>query len=304
LNRPLVKLIFIIGLFLFVCVSLAFLFLRIGKRDYAVWVQVSQGNTLKARLAYLGVESVSRVYGIGIVLRSVSKVSPMDGMRQMYVPGGEFVMGAQKESLTAPTHNVYLDSFWIDMTEVSNEMYARCVEAGMCKSPALFYLSDSHYENKSYSSHPVVYVTWQQASNYCQWVGRRLPTEAEWEKAARGTDSRPYPWGKEHPELRLLNFDNLITTTTPVAWFPFGASPYGVLNMAGNVREWVWDWYADDYYVNSPYQDPQGPQAGEKRSLRGGGFTDISRRVRVDNRLSHDPYSPGYNRGFRCATGP
>jgi formylglycine-generating enzyme required for sulfatase activity len=275
-------------------------FLQKGKKDYAIWVMVAQGNTWKAHLAYLAVEGFSRFYDMNLSFQNATRVSPLDRMRQMYVPAGEFLMGVQQENFTAPAHKVYLDSFWIDMTEVTNEMYAQCVEAGVCKKPALSYLSDSHYDKKAYRTHPVVYVNWFQARTYCEWVGRRLPTEAEWEKAARGTDDRPYPWGKDRPAPGLLNFDNKIATTTPANWFPFGASPYGVLNMSGNVREWVWDWYADDYYQNSPYQNPLGPVEGKKRSLRGGSFTDTNRRVRLDNRLSHDPYSPGYNRGFRC----
>ena len=300
-NLPFIRIFLFSGLFLIVFIITGLGFLRKGKSDYALWVTVAQGDTWKAHAAYLAVEGVSIYYDTSITLQNVTRVSPKDGMKQMLVPAGEFLMGVRKENNTAPAHNVYLDAFWIDMTEVTNEMYAHCVEAGICKQPALSYLDDSHYDDKTYQKHPVVYVNWFQASNYCEWVGRRLPTEAEWEKAARGTDNRPYPWGNDHPDPGLLNFDSTIDSTTPVYWFPFGASPYGALNMAGNVREWAWDWYADDYYLSSPYQNPMGPEQGDKRSLRGGSFTDISRRVRVDNRLSHDPYSPGYNRGFRCA---
>jgi formylglycine-generating enzyme required for sulfatase activity len=303
-NNSIIRITWFVTFILFVFIIAGALFLIKGKKDYALWVMISLGDTWKAHLAKLAVEGVSKVYYTSLVIQNETRVSPMDGMRQVYIPEGEFVMGVQKENYSAPAHKVYLDAFWIDMTEVSNEMYARCVKAAICKQPALSYLSESHYGDETYGNHPVVYVNWLQASAYCQWVGRRLPTEAEWEKAARGTDDRPYPWGKDHPDARLLNFDNMIATTTPVYWFPFGASPYGALNMAGNVREWVWDWYADDYYQNSPYQNPLGPEEGEKRSLRGGSFTDISRRVRADNRLSHDPYSPGYNRGFRCAVSP
>ena len=303
-NNPIVRIFLYVAFFLFVLIIAGIVFFRMGKKDYANWVMIAQGSTWKAHVAYLAVEGVSVYYDTGITLQNVTRVSSTDGMRQMFVPAGEFLMGVQKESFIAPAHKVYLDAFWIDMTEISNEMYALCVEAGICKPPALSYLSDSHYGDEAFRKHPVVYVTWLQARDYCEWAGRRLPTEAEWEKAARGTDNRPYPWGKDHPDPGLVNFDNMIASTTPVYWFPFGASPYGILNMAGNVREWVWDWYADDYYQISPSQNPMGPEEGKKRSLRGGSFIDISRRVRVDNRLSHDPYSPGYNRGFRCAVSP
>jgi formylglycine-generating enzyme required for sulfatase activity len=147
-----------------------------------------------------------------------------------------------------------------------------------------------------------VYVTWFQADQYCQWNGRRLPTEAEWEKAARGTDGRSYPWGNSLPNPRLANFDLGLRGEAASAYrYPLGASPYGVLNMAGNVREWIADWFAPDYYRSSPLTNPKGPASGTERSLRSGSYNEGTKGIVVYQRYSHEPKSPGLSRGFRCA---
>jgi len=158
-----------------------------------------------------------------------------------------------------------------------------------------------YYNNSKYDNYPVVYINWQEAVQYCTWVNRRLPTEAEWEKAARGTDGRSYPWGNEEPNSKLANYQDNIGTPLPVDRYPLGASPYGVLNMAGNVREWLADWYNGSTYQEDHSVNPLGPETGIERSMRGGHFSDTMRRITTYNRFKHEPESAGLGRGFRCA---
>jgi formylglycine-generating enzyme required for sulfatase activity len=208
---------------------------------------------------------------------------------------------AQEAQKNRPQHTVELAAFWIDQTEVTNAMYAACVAERNCPKP--FDESVNPYYGKpKYDNYPVVYITWRGAQKYCEWAGRRLPTEAEWEKAARGTDGRAYPWGNEPPTMSLANFDNAIGEPMPVDSYPLGASPYGALNMAGNVREWVADWFHEMYYLVSPLQNPLGPEQGDARSLRGGSYLDDANEIRTFNRFFHPPDSPGLNRGFRCVS--
>jgi formylglycine-generating enzyme required for sulfatase activity len=153
-------------------------------------------------------------------------------------------------------------------TEVTNAQYDRCVRAGVCTAP-----SNSVWRDVRFADHPVTDVSWDQASVYAQWVGGSLPTEAQWEKAARGTDLRAYPWGDQEPTVSLLNFEGSgIGGTSAVGSYPIGASPYGALDMAGNVWEWVADWYDGSYYSVSPVENPQGPATGSYRVLRGGSW--------------------------------
>lgn len=229
------------------------------------------------------------------------KKSTIDGMLQVYVPAGKFIMGAIHDHVLpdSPEHPVYLDAFWIDRVEVTNSMWLLCMKAKVCSSP----VSDNHdYDQWIYRDHPIVYITWFQADQYCQWTGRRLPTEAEWEKAARGTDLRKYPWGNEPPTPRLANFsDALIGESVSAYRYPLGASPYGALNMAGNVREWIADWYDPRYYSYSPQVNPLGPRTGVERSLRSTSYNEDGHEIEITNRLRHEPQSAGLSRGFRCA---
>ena len=183
-----------------------------------------------------------------------TRVSPADGMVLVYIPAGEFTMGSDENPGAQPAHPVYLDAFWMDQTEVTNYKYALCVADEACLPPLEFssYTRSSYYDNPEYSDYPVIYVDYEDAAAYCQWAGRRLPTEAEWEKAARGTDGRIYPWGNDF-DGSVVNFcdvncpfnwadreyDDGYADTSPVGSYPQGASPYGVLDMSGNVMEWA-----------------------------------------------------------------
>jgi formylglycine-generating enzyme required for sulfatase activity len=229
------------------------------------------------------------------------------------VAAGEFTMGSDEgDPGEKPVHTVYLDGFYIDETEVTNAQYRKCVEAGACDAP----LNTTYYDNADYAQHPVVYVSWNDANAYCRSVGKRLPTEAEWEKAARGTDRLIYPWGNTFDGTKLnfadkntnldwsdSNWDDGYADTAPVGSYPDGASPYGALDMAGNVWEWVADWYDLGYYDQSPERNPPGPDSGEHRVLRGGSWSNQAYRVRSAARGTGDPFYRSDNVGFRCASG-
>ena len=215
----------------------------------------------------------------------------------VYVPAGEFIMGSDEgDSDEQPVHTVYLDAFYIDRTEVTNAQYRECVEAGACDTPA----DTRYYDNADYAQHPVIWVSWNDADAYCRWVGKRLPTEAEWEKAARGTDGRTYPWG-EGIDCDHAQYGECAGQTVPVGSKSKGVSPYGALDMAGNVWEWVTDWYDSDYYARSPFQDPQGPDSGDYRVRRGGSWGSYVWYVRTAFRFYYHPSIAGNLVGFRCA---
>lgn len=231
------------------------------------------------------------------------RVSPMDGLVQVYIPAGDFQMGRsagddQFED-DQPQHTVWLDAFWIGLTPVTNAAYALCEAEGICELPCSPE-TNPHYYDPAYTSHPVVYVTWQAAQDYCRWAGGRLPTEAEWERTAGADGWREYPWGDPDPAENLANLGGLHDETTPVGSFPAGASPFGVLDMGGNVREWVADWYDPNYYQVSAAANPQGPDSGTMRALRGASWNDPWYYAKLTRRYAHDPGSPGANRGFRC----
>ena len=240
-------------------------------------------------------------------------VRPADGMVMVYVPEGEFTMGSNDGSSDEqPVHKVYLDEFWIDQTEVTNAMYALCVRAGACLPPHnnSSYTHSSYYGNSQYADYPVIYISWNRANDYCHWAGVRLPTEAEWEKAARGTDARTYPWGNSTPNCSLANYysngGKCVGDTRAVGSYPEGASPYGTLDMAGNVWEWVNDWYYFLYYSQSPESNPAGPASGTYRVLRGGAWINYENDLRTSSRYGNYPsYSYSFSRpfGFRCASG-
>lgn len=240
-----------------------------------------------------------------------SRISPVDQMVLVYVPEGNFIMGsdAMGPVNNGPEHVVSLDAFWIDQTEVSNGQYLECVKSGACSPPGdqKEYGLYNHYDEIEYKDYPVEFVNWYQASDYCQWAGRRLPTEAEWEKAARGSEGWLYPWGNERPNRKLLNYKgsngqvNPLGGTNRVGSYPAGASPYGVLDLAGNVSEWVADWYEQHYYKSSPSENPQGPTSGTTKVVRGGDWDTYDVVIFSSYRISIKPGLTLSGTGFRCA---
>ena len=222
----------------------------------------------------------------------------------LYVPASEFTMGSGGGGPDEePIHLVYLDGFWISKTEVTNKMYSYCVAESGCQEPTDRSSSKhpSYYGNAEYDNYPVIYVDWNMAKAYCEWANLRLPTEAEWEKAARGTDALTYPWGNDLPNNGLLNYDGAVGDTSEVGKYPDGASPYGALDMAGNVWEWVADWYGETYYASLTPSNPLGPDSGENRVARGGSWVDHNYGVRTTRRNGIVPTGSGSNIGFRCA---
>ena len=197
----------------------------------------------------------------------------------------------------APKHTVFLKGYWIYTYEVTNEQYRMCVAEKGCTEPAF----TEFYNNPSYSDHPVVYVGWQAASQFCQWAGGRLPTEAEWEMAALGSTGWIFPWGDE-PDCTKANFSGCTfgEVTLPVGSYPLGASVFGVMDLAGNAAEWVADWYDPEYYAVSPVTNPAGPEDGKLKAARGGSWKNPAVGVRSSNRGANYPevYSSGV--GFRC----
>ena len=244
-----------------------------------------------------------------------SNMTGKDGMTLLYVPAGEFTMGSEAgNDDEKPVHTVYLDAFWIDQTEVTNAMFVRFLDqqgnqtvGGVTWLDLEDFLVHIHLDGSvwkvdlGYEDHPVVKVTWYGAHAYCSWVNRRLPTEAEWEKAARGEKAFTYPWGEQKPNNNLLNYNGTLGGTTEVGRYPAGASPYGVLDMAGNVLEWVNDWYYTSYYAISPAANPHGPSSSDWRVLRGSSWISSYNIVRSSDRKLAEPSSSNSDKGFRCA---
>ncbi len=269
------------------------------------------------------------VAGIPTAAPSGNNVAPgtertsADGMTEIYIPAGSFQMGGIDPSATdveKPVHQVTLHAFWMDKFEVTNGMYEGCLTANGCPPPQQTKSQTrlSYFGNPDYNDYPVVYVTWSDAAAYCKWAGRRLPTEAEWERAARGSDIRTYPWGNEPPDSSRANFNYQVGDTTKVGSYPAGASAFGVMDMAGNVAEWVNDFFDPTYYSKAVNLNPTGPVARNNffnRVVRGGSFQDSDTNIRVSLRASvlgsnpnaqvgTDAYygesSPKI--GFRCAS--
>lgn len=221
----------------------------------------------------------------------------VDLSNMVLIPEGYFIMGRNNgDKDEAPPHKIYLDGFYIDKTEVTNYEYKECVKSNIC-SPTEW-LDDKELGNDKL---PVVGVNWFDATTFCNWKGKELPTEAQWEKAARGEDERIYPWGNEPPtcyKAIFLGCNRLLPAI--IGERIQGGSPYGVLDMAGNVWEWVKDWYAPDYYSNSPELNPEGPTNGMDKVLRGGSWRFGPKYITTTNRHHDSPYNRVITYGFRC----
>jgi formylglycine-generating enzyme len=244
-----------------------------------------------------------------------------DGAPMLLVPEGPFTMGSddvgagwhQGNPNEHPQHTVTLKSYYIDQFEVTIARYAKFLEATKHGVPP----SWDEDAVTSAGDRPVVGVDWKDANAYCVWVGERLPTEAEWEKAARGTDKRRFPWGDMQPFVDIANYNRGLWVSYPITLAPVtsgaegmsirhglkdgGKSPYGLYHMAGNAAEWVADWYDREYYAKAPKENPTGPAEGEKKVLRGGSWGDPPRSIRVTARFSADPEFRDTSIGFRCA---
>jgi formylglycine-generating enzyme required for sulfatase activity len=220
-----------------------------------------------------------------------------DGIIMVYIPEGEFTMGSNDYASEKPIHTVYLDGYWMGRNEVTFDQYDKYCEETKKKKPSGI--------GWGRGNRPVIHVSWDDAVEYCKWLSNekglkfKLPTEAQWEKVARGTDSRMYPWGNGEPDETLANFNRKIVKTSPVGSYPKGASPYGLLDMAGNVWEWCNDWYGIDYYKKSPKKNPTGPESGTGRVLRGGGWGNNAGYIRCANRGNYDPSRRYTDVGFR-----
>jgi formylglycine-generating enzyme required for sulfatase activity len=222
----------------------------------------------------------------------------LKNITMIYIPEGEFTIGSPAREGDVdehPAHKVFLSGYWIGKTEVTFVQFdAFCLETG---------LEAPEDEGWGRGERPVIYVSWKEAKKFCAWLEKktgfafRLPTEAEWEKAARDR----FPWGNNPANDQLANFNKEIMKTNTVGAYPKGASPYGVLDMAGNVWEWLADWYAADYYKNSADNDPQGPEAGSERVVRGGSWANSAELIRSANRSQENPDSKLNILGFRLA---
>lgn len=245
---------------------------------------------------------------------AVVSIKGKDGAPMVLIPAGPFLMGSN-EGLPneRPEHTVTLKEFYIDEYEVTAGRYQKFLESGKQEIP-----SGQNDDASSFlEERPVVGVTWNEAVKYCQWAGKRLPTEAEWEKSARGTDGRRYPWGHMQPFVDIANYNRGVWVSESVTLVPVGSglegmsvrhglkeggkSPYGLFHMAGNAAEWVNDWYDREYYQTTPDTNPPGPSLGEKRVLRGGSWADLPAALRVTARFSAEPEFEDRTVGFRCA---
>ncbi|HSN03509.1 MAG TPA: SUMF1/EgtB/PvdO family nonheme iron enzyme [Nitrospira sp.] len=251
--------------------------------------------------------------------KRVATIKPKDDM--VLVPAGEFIMGSDKKTdrvayrSELPQRRVYLDAFEINKYEVTNLQYLKFILA-TGRNPQIDWRYDGGNFQDTMTHHPIMHVSWYDADAYCKWAGQRLPTEAEWEKAARGEDGRINPWGKESAGLTRANFGRtgisgpvrdrperllLYPPLISVDKYDNAVSPYGTYQMMGNVSEWVADWYDQDYYKTAPDRNPKGPEKGTQKAFRGGGWMDSTTTMRAAMRNGTDPNTKINWMGFRCA---
>lgn len=235
-----------------------------------------------------------------------------DGM--VLIPQGAFEMGSRKSLRELdpvsifqadrhmlgpedPAHEVILDAYYIDLHEVSNADYKKYIEATGSKTTPRYW-NDANFNQPN---QPVVGIAWKEAQAFCQWQNKRLPTEAEWEKASRGKRPIKYPWGNEEPDKTRLNFNSQVGKTTPVGSYPTGKSDYGLFDLSGNVAEWVQDWHFPEYYLFSPKENPPGPEKSHYKIIRGGNWQNNAEDVRLTYRNATVPKARSKTIGFRCA---
>jgi len=251
---------------------------------------------------------------VGQAVSSAEVGRGLDGAPMVLIPAGSFTMGTDDGLPNErPAHIVMLDAYYIDQYEVTLSLYRKFLEEGKHESPPTW----DDEAATTVGDRPAIGMRWESAAAYCRWTGKRLPTEAEWEKAARGTDGRRYPWGEMQPFVDIANYNRgmwvseavtLVAVTSGLEGMSVrhglkegGKSPFGVFHMAGNAAEWVADWYERDYYRKSPEKNPSGPMTGEKRVLRGGSWADVPAALRVTARFSAEPDFEDRTIGFRCA---
>ncbi|HOE35759.1 MAG: formylglycine-generating enzyme family protein [Chloroflexi bacterium] len=250
--------------------------------------------------------------------RAGERVRPKDGAVEVLIPAGTFTTGCLQghnggfdcPDDELPSRRISLDAYYIDKFEVTNRQYALCVADGGCPEPAYLYSASrvSYYGNPDYADYPAANISWTEAAAYCAWAGVRLPTEFEWEKAARGTDLRAYPWGDSEPSCDKANAkderrgSNCVGDTLPVGSLPEGASPYGVMDMAGNVWEWVQDWYVLDANGIRVSVDPFAQGLGFNKIVKGGSWDYSWSRLRISYNSDHEPDAHKISFGFRCAS--
>jgi formylglycine-generating enzyme required for sulfatase activity len=230
-----------------------------------------------------------------------STLTGKDGAPMVLVPAGEFTMGSEQgDDDEQPVHRVLLDSFYLDTFEVTNGRFAKFVAAIQSEPPWGFADQETPVVQ---AEQPVRWVNWMDALGYCLWAGKRLPTEAEWEKAARGTDGRTYPWGNEPPTAAhaVFGLTEGAETVSPIGTRDLGSSPYGAHDLAGNLYEWVTDWYDDTFYTQPAPSNPRGPGEGTAKVQRGGSYINSPYRLRSAFRTKGDPTEHDPHVGFRCA---
>jgi iron(II)-dependent oxidoreductase len=254
---------------------------------------VKQGYNSKSKRIKL-VDGQSTTLHLILTKKDLPQVSGMT-----YITEGEFIMGAKNgEKDERPVHRVYVAGFYMDKGELTNREYQKFLEATGRRTPNFWNDVDLNKPEL-----PVIGVIWQDAEAYCKWVGKRLPTEVEWEKAARGIDGRKYPWGNNYDNQYANSYGERdgFQFAAPVNSFSSGISPFEVLNMAGNVWEWCADWYAEDCYTRTKHDTFQGQDHGQLRVVRGGSWEDPASKLRTTNRYAAEPSYSAYNLGFRCA---
>jgi formylglycine-generating enzyme required for sulfatase activity len=232
-------------------------------------------------------------------------VKQEDGSEMVLVPAGPFLMGSppvEGDQDEMPQRGVFVGAFWIDLYEVTFAQYDGFMRATRAPKPVIPVLQDDPAKLMA-PEQPAVAVSWTQANDYCAWLGKRLPTEAEWEKAARGERAVVWPWGQAFgPGLANAHGDeDGFAYTAPPGSFPKGRSPHGLYDMSGNVAEWVADWYGDTYYLGAPFESPMGPETGKHRVYRGGSWNDTPSEVRTAKRFAAKPHQTSAVIGFRCA---